>query len=161
MICIFSLLVQTIWINEELDDNNQIGWTGVAVIKINRKNSKDRREYPNVLLCALLGLLTGLANGLFGSGGGTVAVPAMVHFLKAEEHTAHATAISVILPLAVVSSVFYISKGYADWGLTIKVTLGGLVGGYIGAKLLNKVPDRILRRVFALFMAAAGIKMVL
>ncbi len=110
---------------------------------------------------ALIGVVTGMANGLFGSGGGTIAVPAMVHFLGAEEHKAHATAISVILPLTVVSSAFYISKGYADWGLTLKVALGGMAGGYIGAKLLNKCPDRLLRKIFALFMAAAGVRMIL
>jgi uncharacterized membrane protein YfcA len=119
-----------------------------------------RGKRYSFLLCAVVGLATGLANGLFGSGGGTIAVPAMVHLLKAEEHKAHATAISVILPLTVVSSIFYIIKGFADWGITFRVTLGGLVGGYIGAKLLNKCPDRLLRRIFAVFMAAAGIKMI-
>jgi uncharacterized membrane protein YfcA len=120
-----------------------------------------KRERPSFLLSAVTGLVTGLANGLFGSGGGTIAVPAMIHLLKTEEHKAHATAISVILPLTVVSSVFYILKGHADWGLTLKVTIGGLVGGYIGARLLNKCPEKLLRRIFAVFMAAAGIKMII
>lgn len=111
--------------------------------------------------CVLIGIVSGIANGLFGSGGGTIAVPAMVHFLNMEERKAHATAISVILPLTVASSVFYISKGYADWGLTLRVTLGGLAGGYIGAGLLNICPDKLLRKIFALFMAAAGFRMIL
>ncbi|NMA33353.1 MAG: sulfite exporter TauE/SafE family protein [Clostridiaceae bacterium] len=116
---------------------------------------------PGFVLCALIGIVTGLANGLFGSGGGTIAVPAMVHLLRVEEHRAHATAIAVILPLTVVSSVFYIIKGYADWEMTVNVTLGGLAGGYIGAKLLNRCPDKLLRKIFAVFMAAAGLKMIL
>ncbi|NLV35305.1 MAG: sulfite exporter TauE/SafE family protein [Clostridiaceae bacterium] len=122
------------------------------------KISKPINKY---LKYALIGTITGIANGLFGSGGGTIAVPAMVHFLGAEEHKAHATAISVILPLTVVSSLFYISKGYADWGLTSWVTAGGMAGGYIGARLLNKCPGRLLRKIFAIFMAAAGIRMIL
>jgi len=126
----------------------------------NTKQTGQGNKRPNFLLCAVIGLVTGLANGLFGSGGGTIAVPAMVHLLKAEEHKAHATAISVILPLTVVSSAFYIIKGHADWGITIKATLGGLIGGYIGAKLLNKCPDKLLKKIFAVFMAAAGIKMI-
>jgi uncharacterized membrane protein YfcA len=109
---------------------------------------------------AVIGLVTGTANGLFGSGGGTIAVPAMVHLLKAEEHKAHATAIAVILPLTVVSSVFYISKGYVDWGLTLKVTAGGVAGGYIGARLLSVCPENLLRKIFAIFMAVAGIRMI-
>lgn len=122
---------------------------------------KTRKPISKYLKYVLIGTITGVANGLFGSGGGTIAVPAMVHFLGAEEHKAHATAIAVILPLTVVSSVFYISKGYADWGLIIRVTLGGMVGGYIGARLLNKCPDKLLRKIFAIFMAAAGIRMIL
>lgn len=118
------------------------------------------KEKGKYLKCIIIGLVTGLANGLFGSGGGTIAVPAMVHFLGAEEHKAHATAICVILPLTIASSIFYISSGCADWGLTLKVVLGGLVGGYIGAKLLNICPDKLLRKIFALFMAAAGIRMI-
>ncbi len=125
----------------------------------NKKENK-KNHFVKYLKYAIIGLVTGAANGLFGSGGGTIAVPAMVHLLGADEHKAHATAISIILPLTVVSSIFYITKGYADWGLTLKVMAGGIAGGYIGARLLNICPDNILRKVFAAFMAAAGIKML-
>ena len=120
-----------------------------------------RNNIKKYMKCAIIGLITGTANGLFGSGGGTIAVPAMVHLLDAEEHKAHATAISVILPLTIVSSVFYISKGYADWGLTIKVISGGILGGYIGARLLSICPENLLRKIFAIFMAVAGIRMIM
>lgn len=125
------------------------------------QQGKKEHKAVKYLKFAVIGLVTGAANGLFGSGGGTIAVPSMVHLLGAEEHKAHATAIAVILPLTVVSSVFYISKGYADWGLTFKVVLGGLAGGYIGARLLNICPENLLRKIFAVFMAVAGIRMLL
>lgn len=107
-----------------------------------------------------IGLVTGAANGLFGSGGGTIAVPAMVLLLGADDHRAHATAISIILPLTAVSSFFYISNSYVDWGLTVKVALGGLVGGYLGARLLQVCPSKLLRKIFAAFMIVAGIRMM-
>lgn len=109
----------------------------------------------------LIGLVTGLANGLFGSGGGTIAVPAMVLLLKKEEHIAHATAIAVILPLTVVSAMLYISNNFINWGLAVKVIMGGVVGGYIGAKLLDRCPSHILRKIFALFMISAAIRMIM
>lgn len=109
---------------------------------------------------ALIGVITGAANGLFGSGGGTIAVPAMVLLLGEEEHKAHATAISIILPLTIVSAFFYIANNFVDWSLTLKVTLGGMAGGYAGAKLLNICPANILRKIFAVFMIAAAIRMI-
>jgi uncharacterized membrane protein YfcA len=109
----------------------------------------------------IIGALTGTANGLFGSGGGTIAVPAMILILGMEDHKAHATAISIILPLTIISSFFYISNGYFNWNLTWKVTLGGIAGGYIGARLLNKCPTNILGKVFAVFIAIASIRMLL
>lgn len=108
----------------------------------------------------LLGLITGVINGVFGSGGGTILVPGMFFLLKVSEHKAHATAISVILPLSIMSTIVYVKYGIIVWNVTLKVILGGIVGGYIGARLLNKIPGNILRKVFALFMIIAAIRMV-
>jgi uncharacterized membrane protein YfcA len=108
-----------------------------------------------------IGALTGTANGLFGSGGGTIAVPAMILILGMEDHKAHATAISIILPLTVISALLYISNGYYNLDITWKVTLGGMAGGFIGAKLLNKCPTKILGKIFAIFIAIAAIRMLL
>jgi uncharacterized protein len=108
----------------------------------------------------LIGIVTGTANDLFGSGGGTIAVPAMILLLDMEDHTAHATAIAIILPLTMFSAGFYISHNYVNWELTGMVTLGGLAGGYLGAKLLNICPSHVLRRVFAVFMILAAIRML-
>jgi len=114
----------------------------------------------NILKVSLLGFLTGLLNGLFGSGGGTLLVPGLIFFLKVEEHKSHATAISIILPLAIVSTFIYFKSGIIDFQTTFKVAIGGVVGGYIGAKLLNRIPSSILRKVFAVFMMIAAFRMV-
>ncbi len=109
----------------------------------------------------ITGIITGMANGLFGSGGGMIAVPAMIILLGMEEHKAHATAIFIILPLTLVSAYLYISNKFINWDITIKVMLGGIAGGYMGAKLLNICPTNILRKVFAVFIIAAAIKMLI
>ena len=107
-----------------------------------------------------IGIITGIANGLFGSGGGMIAVPAMILLLGADEHKAHATAISIILPLTIVSAFFYISNDYVDWSVTWKVILGGIAGGYIGARLLNICPANILRKVFAVFIIIGAVRLL-
>ncbi|ACL76868.1 sulfite exporter TauE/SafE family protein [Ruminiclostridium cellulolyticum] len=108
----------------------------------------------------LTGLAAGVANGLFGSGGGTIAVPAMVFLLDADEHKAHATALLIILPLTLVSTYFYLSNNYVDWNITWKAMAGGVVGGAIGAFLLNKCPSNVLRKIFGIFMILAAIRMI-
>ncbi len=118
-----------------------------------------KRTWLGYIKCTAIGLVTGTANGLFGSGGGTVAVPAMVHFMDMEENKAHATAISIILPLTLVSTFFYVKESYVDWWVVLKVSIGGIAGGYLGAKLLPAVPAHILRKIFGLFMILAGIRM--
>lgn len=110
--------------------------------------------------CSIIGILAGILNGLFGSGGGTVVVPALVHYLGIEEHKAHATAISIILPLTIISSIFYINKNFVDWTLVYKTAIGGIIGGFIGAKLLRITPNGVLRKIFGGFMIAASIRMV-
>ncbi|MDK2798422.1 MAG: uncharacterized protein PWP27_2 [Clostridiales bacterium] len=109
---------------------------------------------------SLIGIITGLCNGLFGSGGGTIAVPSMEFILDVEEHRAHATAISIILPLTLVSVFFYIKNDFVDWNLTWQVSLGGIVGGYLGARILKSIPSNILRKIFGIFMIVAAIRMV-
>ena len=53
------------------------------------------------------GSITGLLNGLFGSGGGMVAVPLLEHS-GLEPAKAHATSIAVILPLTALSAGSYL-----------------------------------------------------
>jgi len=84
----------------------------------------------------------------------------MIYLLNVEEHKSHATAISIILPLAVVSTLVYYKSGAMSLNITIKVAIGGIVGGYIGAKLLNKIPSNLLRKIFAVFMMIAAYRMV-
>ena len=107
-----------------------------------------------------IGVVTGLCNGLFGSGGGTIVVPAMEKSLDVEEHKAHATAIAIILPLTVISVVLYTMKGYLDFPLVWKVSLGGIVGGLIGAMLLKRLSGNVIRKIFGVFMIAAAVRMV-
>lgn len=107
-----------------------------------------------------IGAAAGVANGLFGSGGGTIVVPAMIFLLDEDEHRAHATALLIILPLTIVSAYFYLSNSYVDWNITWKAMVGGVVGGAIGALLLNKCPSGVLRKIFGAFMIIAAFRMI-
>lgn len=108
----------------------------------------------------VVGLVTGFANGLFGSGGGTIVVPAMERFLDTEEHKAHATAIAIILPLCLLSLVIYCWKTDVVWDVALWCSGGGVIGGVVGAKLLNKISGVWLHRIFGIFMLVAAARLV-
>lgn len=114
----------------------------------------------NVCRLGLIGILTGLINGLLGIGGGTILIPAMVFLLGEEQHTAHGTSLAIILPTAFVSTIIYQLNNHIDWGLVTKIVLSAALGGYLGAKLMKKIPAPQLRKLFGLFMLLAGLRMV-
>ena len=108
----------------------------------------------------LIGFGTGILNGLFGAGGGSVLVPLSEKFLDMEEHHAHATAIPVILIMSLVSSFLYVRRGFFDFKIWLFVSIGGLVGGFVGAKLLKKVPQKWLKVGFGAVICVTAIKMI-
>ncbi len=108
----------------------------------------------------VIGLLVGVLNGIFGAGGGSLFVPLAERFLKMEEKTAHATAIPVILVLSAVSSYFYIRRGFFDFNIWLFVSVGGLLGGLVGARLLGKIPKRWLKIGFGGVICITAVKMI-
>ncbi len=117
-------------------------------------------SYKNIILLGSIGIITGLINGLLGIGGGTILIPAMVFLLKKDQHTAHGTSLAIILPTAIVSTIIYNANNHMDWSLALKIALSGMLGGYLGARLMEQIPAPRLRKLFGLFMAAAGLRMI-
>lgn len=117
-------------------------------------------ELKHIVRLGLIGLLTGFINGFIGIGGGTILIPAMVFLLAEEQHIAHGTSLTIILPTAVVSAFIYQANNHMDWGLAVKIAASGTLGGYLGAKLMEKISAPRLKQIFGLFMVIAGIRMV-
>lgn len=107
----------------------------------------------------LIGIITGFTNGLFGSGGGSILVPITEKFLNMEEHKSHATAISIILPLSILSLLIYWYDGEVMWSLAIYASIGGVLGSFVGAKLLKKITGIWLHRIFGGFMLLASFRL--
>ena len=99
-------------------------------------------------------------NGLFGGGGGMVAVPALKGAAHFSALSAHATAIAVILPASIVSSIVYFFYGMVSLELLVPVAIGVTAGGVIGARLLPHVSARTVTLIFAALMLAAGVRLL-
>lgn len=109
----------------------------------------------------ILGLIAGLVSGFFASGGGMILVPAFVYWLKIDDTKARATSILCILPMVITSGIFYYKNAYIDWKIGILCAIGGMIGGYIGSKLLKKLPDKYLKLSFAIFLLYVSTKLII
>ena len=107
-----------------------------------------------------IGIISGAINGLFGSGAGMIILPALCSMFDMEDKKSRGTTIMSILFLTIISSIFYF-KNLTDLKLIWYVSVGGVLGGIIGAKLINYIPAKYLRMLLGIFMIATGIKMIL
>jgi len=108
----------------------------------------------------MTGLLTGACNGLFGGGGGMVAVPLLQKLLHMEAKKAHASAISIIFPLSAVTAAVYGFRGAVDWKTLAYVAPALTAGSILGAKLTGKLKNGRLEGIFTALMFLSGIFMV-
>lgn len=108
----------------------------------------------------VIGILAGIICGLFGTGGGMILVPAFVYMLKIEPKKARATSICCMLVMVITSSIFYYKNNYINWQIGILCAIGGITGGYLGAKVLKRVPDYILKMMFICFLIYVSYNML-
>ncbi len=118
------------------------------------------KEKKSKIMSVFAGVATGFVNGLFGGGGGMIAVPLLKSALKKPTKEAHATAILIILPLSVASGILYASFGAFDLSIGLPTTFGVFVGGIIGAFALSSLSSDTITFIFNIAMALAGVKML-
>ena len=119
-----------------------------------------RKENKLNLMRILTGIIAGIANGLFGGGGGMIVVPMLNFLLKYQNKNAHATAILIILPLSIVSGLFYAFFGNFNLASGIPTAIGVIIGGILGAVLLKSLSSKVVLIIFSVAMAIAGVKML-
>lgn len=110
---------------------------------------------------ALAGALAGIANGLFGGGGGSVLVPLFTGVCGLNQRKAFATTVAVILPLCVLSVSIYLLRDGVDIVVALPYIAGGMLGGWLGGKLFRGVRIEWLRRAFGLLLIYGGVRNLL
>ena len=103
----------------------------------------------------------GIANGLFGGGGGMVFLPVMSRWSGLPQRKLYATCVGVIFPVCIVSAAVYLWRGGVSLGAALPYLAGGLFGGWIGGRLYGKISTKFLKWLFAAFLFYAGVKYLL
>ena len=105
----------------------------------------------------MAGGLAGVANGLFGGGGGSVLVPLLTKYCGLDQRRAFATSVAVILPLCVLSVAVYLFRGGLDIMAALPYLAGGTVGGWAGGRWFKGMKMTWLRRAFGLLLFYGGV----
>jgi len=109
----------------------------------------------------VVGVIIGFINGFWGGGGGMLCVPALSYVVGLNEKNAHATTILIMLPLCIASFVIYVLGGYFEFDKTWTTGIGFVVGGLIGAYLLNGLNNIVLKFIFSIVVLFSGIWLII
>ena len=111
------------------------------------------------LTFALGATITGMLNGLLGAGGGMVVVPMLNK--RIDRKKAHATSVSIILPICISSAWSYLQAGKVTFLDVQPYIWWGVLGSILGAWLLPRIDDKLLKKAFSRLMIWAGVRLLL
>jgi len=109
----------------------------------------------------LIGLVAGIAAGLFGIGGGVLIVPGLVFLLGFSQHAATGTSLAILLPPVGIAAVLeYYRHGNVDLKAAFIVAAALLAGAWLGALVANHLKEGYLRLAFGVFVVGLGLYVV-
>ncbi len=114
-----------------------------------------------VISLIIIGLSAGILSGFMGVGGGVIMIPLMVMLLGFDQHTAQGTSLAVLaVPVTFLAAYTYHTGGSPiNWKFALIIALTFVVGGFIGSKFAVSINQTTLKRIFAVILLIAAVKM--
>jgi uncharacterized protein len=119
------------------------------------------RQIPAPAL-VVLAIVVGCVGGIYGIGGGSILAPVLIGSGRKPSEVAPAALASTFVTSVGGVIVFTIlslhqhSSVAPDWPIGIALGLGGLAGGYTGARIQSRMPDVVIRRLVGVLVIAIG-----
>jgi len=108
----------------------------------------------------LLAMVVGCVGGIYGIGGGSILAPVLIGTGRPPSQVAPAalastfvTSVAGVVTFTVLSLHQHGSVA-PDWPTGIALGLGGLAGGYTGARIQSRLPDVLIRRLVGVLVMA-------
>jgi uncharacterized membrane protein YfcA len=121
------------------------------------------RRIPVPLLAALAAV-TGCVGGIYGIGGGSILAPILVGSGRRPAEVAPAalastfvTSIAGVVTFTILSAHQHLPVA-PDWPTGIALGVGGLAGGYAGARFQARLNDALIRRLVGVLVLAIGVR---
>lgn len=112
-----------------------------------------------ILQLLLVGLVAGIAGGMFGIGGGAIMVPAMVLVLGLGQKFATGTSIAAqIFPIGILGAIVYYREGNMDLRQAVYLAIGLIVGNLLGAIFANQpyISNDTMKKLYGGFLLVIG-----
>ncbi|QBK26626.1 sulfite exporter TauE/SafE family protein [Ureibacillus thermophilus] len=103
----------------------------------------------------------GMLSGLFGIGGGSLIVPAMVLLFRFPPHVAVATSMFLVFLTSIINSMSHIYLGNVPWHYTVPVIVGAYMGAKLGAALNKRMKSKTVVLVLQIVMVLIGIRSII
>lgn len=103
------------------------------------------------------GALVGVATGLVGAGGGFLVVPALNLLGGLPMIVAVGTSLLVIAMKSFAGLGGYLFAVQLNWPLVLAFTAVAVAGSFVSLSFAHKVPERMLRRGFGVFVLLMGV----
>lgn len=123
-------------------------------------NFKLKNKGLAFFIFAIFSFLAGGLNGFLGTGGGIVFVILLSLITKNEQKDNLATTLCATLPISMIGLIYYIKSESVDFSLIGKILVPSLVGGVVGAILVDRLSTRLLNLIFSALIIYSGFRLI-
>ena len=104
-----------------------------------------------------LGCIAGFFSGLLGIGGGFLYTPVLIVGVLLPAKVAVGTSLFMILITALFGAAEHAILGHIQYDIAIAITIGMMLGAYIGTHILKNLPEDKIKTFIFIAMFVAGI----
>ena len=115
----------------------------------------------SAVVFSTLAFLAGGLNGFVGTGGGILLVFALCGVLGVDKKDSFATSLCITVPVSLVALFNYFKTDSIDFSLTSEICLPTLLGGFVGAVLVDKLKLPWLNGIFGILIIYSGMCLIL
>jgi uncharacterized protein len=112
-----------------------------------------------MIITAIVAVLIGLALGLLGGGGSTLAVPLLIYVAGQSDRVAIATSLLVVAVTSAIAAISHARRGNVRWIGAATFAPSAMLGSYFGGHLARYVADWVLIGLFAVMMLLTSVAM--
>ena len=99
----------------------------------------------------IVGIISGIITSM-GMGGGSILILLLTIFLNYEQQIAQGLNLLFFIPSSIVSIIAYIKAKKINFKLALILTISGVIGAIIGAKIANLIQTEQLKKWFGIFL---------